>query len=337
MKKYIITLAIALATQLCFAQDNVNNPFRIKQIDKSITNDLLRIDGKTYSLINTIEQRLDQYKNGSEIKKLDDDFKIIRQIDNNLNIEKPKVFDNWNLSKKDLKTWFEKWGDIQKSICSLCYENELNAYITQQEYNKEQKKIIQQKADSINKIKSDSILAAKQSSRVEQIDTSYDARMIRFMFAFGKDNNRFFTTFCGVRFNFAVNKLSMYLQEYMRLTDSDFKRTGNKLSITYIPRVSSSKTKEYITTTYTVSKNKYNNDDDKEIITRCDITGTSDILVTLFINYWAKMVKIDDSKTGEVVFYEYLGDRVSLMRSQNSYRIEIKPSGNTLDYEMIGK
>jgi len=331
MKRIITVIFLLLAVIILYSQ-SVDNVFRLRGND-NITKYLMEFDTQIFFKIKTLEVQLDYYKEGRETHTIEKSRNTIQEIREKLSVNKPQ-----SLSR-------QKWEILQNGLCLDCYEKELNYYAAQQEIKAEQKRITRQKSDSVRKAQNDSLALVQRisdsinfSKPAFAIDTSYSGRMTRLMTPFGRNKRDMtFTTFCGVRVNFAMNKLGWYLQENMGMTDKDFKVNGDKLSITYVPRVSSSTQKEHITVTYTLAKNKYSNDDDKKVITRCNITGTSELILKLFIHYWANMVKIDETKTGEVAYYNYIADRVSLVSDGRTYKIEIKQIGDGFDYETVGK
>ena len=121
--------------------------------------------------------------------------------------------------------------------------------------------------------------------------------------------------------------LSMFLQgDLMKLTPVDFKAVQSGVMEKYEPRISTEK--EYLNVRYYIKKEgKHNN------ITRCEIVGTADLAVRLYIHFWPQKLKLGGYKQGEIAHYEYLGDRVSLYGiSPNMYKIIITSGNVKIDY-----
>jgi hypothetical protein len=139
--------------------------------------------------------------------------------------------------------------------------------------------------------------------------------------------HRQFTVFYGIDLDFAMPRLSMFLQgDLMKLTPVDFKAVQSGVMEKYEPRISTGK--EYLNVRYYIKKEgKYSN------ITRCEIIGTADLVVRLYIHFWPQKLKLGGYKQGEIAHYEYLGDRVSLYGiSPNIYKIIITSGNVKIDY-----
>ena len=149
--------------------------------------------------------------------------------------------------------------------------------------------------------------------------------------------NRVLTVFCGIDVNFANGRLSWYLQDKLSLSSKDVKYLDNKFIEKYVPRVSTEN--EFLKVTYflkdTDKKPYYKTDNGKcSVITKCEITGTADLILNLFLDYWPQKISLGGYKQGEIAHFQFMGDRVSLygVSPPNIYKILITADNISMDY-----
>lgn len=284
----------ALLVQSYLRIDSVNgDTLSILRVPDNELNKYL--DTYIFSYVSRLQKDLDrENKNYHENKKLAPDnipgllFEL-KSIGGN---------EQWDLSyyRREYARYKEVW-DIQK---------------------KERQALENARKDSIRKVEA----AIKEQQALEKNPFLYLSRAMEAVAP-----HRYFTIFYGIDVNFAMSKLSMFLQDdLMGLTPVDFKVVQSGLLEKFVPGISMEE--EYLNVRYYLKEEgKYDN------ITRCEITGTADLVVRLYVSFWPQKIKLGGYKQGEIAHYEYLGDRVSLYGiSQNLYKIEITSGNMKIDY-----
>lgn len=72
-----------------------------------------------------------------------------------------------------------------------------------------------------------------------------------------------------------------------------------------------------------------------DIIEKCEILGTPDLVLRLFQTYWGDHVIIGGQRTGELAHIDFMGDHVALFAvSNNLYKIIITDNGQSFDYKL---
>ncbi len=70
------------------------------------------------------------------------------------------------------------------------------------------------------------------------------------------------------------------------------------------------------------------------IIEKCVITGTPDLVLKLFVNYWGESVKIGGQIYGEIAHADFMGDHIALYAVSNSlYKIIITNNSSSFSYK----
>ena len=64
------------------------------------------------------------------------------------------------------------------------------------------------------------------------------------------------------------------------------------------------------------------------------ITGTPDLVLKLFVNYWGESVKIGGQIYGEIAHADFMGDHIALYAVSNSlYKIIITNNSSSFSYK----
>jgi hypothetical protein len=218
---------------------------------------------------------------------------------------------------------YEKWV-----VCY--YKKEYNFYKKYEEH------YIQQK----EKLHSDSIMAEKKrlEDSLGRMRTPYFALEQSLDEASGNSD---FTVFYGIDVYFAYLRLNSYLQLTMRLTPIDKGDLNSQTSFVYdyVSSISTENGRPFLTVKYTTKPTKrlpYLKSDENYpccVITRCEIVGSEDEVVTLFEHYWPKAV-LGGSGPDEIAHVRFWGDRVTLYKgkTRNIYKIIITKSDLNMDY-----
>jgi len=183
--------------------------------------------------------------------------------------------------------------------------------------------------------KNKEVLQKNNPATLDQIngDDPYD-KLQRSLLAFS--NNRLLTVFLKLDHLFVTINFSSYLQSDMGLASKEFKVSESKMIEKFIPKVS--KNQEYLKVEYSIVKKtdiigafKTNT---VNIITGVEITGSPDLVVRLFLNYWPGDVNFTGYKKGEIATKQLLGDHIALSGvATNNYKIVIKKGNMDVDYE----
>ena len=70
------------------------------------------------------------------------------------------------------------------------------------------------------------------------------------------------------------------------------------------------------------------------IITKCEITGSADLIINLFLSYWPQKIKLGGYNQGEIAHFQLMGDRVAIfgISAPNIYKIIISEDNVHFDY-----
>lgn len=299
----------------------------------------LRLDtiGDTLSILRVPQDELDKVldsKVAATIFRLQKDLDIenkryhenkdvvLNNISNDLSLLKV-VNDGWDISyyqrERDAYDKYQKVRELEKRkklVLEKARRDSLKkARIALEELQRKERLFRQ---DSINKV------AAQKADSLALVENPY-LYLSRAMEEVAP--HRQFTVFYGIDLDFAMPRLSLFLQgDLMKLTPVDFKAVQSGVMERYEPRISTEK--EYLNVRYYIKKEGRHNN-----ITRCEIVGTADLAVRLYIHFWPQKLKIGGYKEGEIAHYEYLGDRVSLYGiSPNLYKIIITSGNMKIDY-----
>lgn len=268
----------------------------------------------------------------------------IFRLQKDLDTENKKYHENKDVALNNISDDLFLLGIIDNGWDISYYQRERDAYDKYQKVreSEKKKKLVLEKArqDSLKKarialgelqrkerlLRQDSInkIAAQKADSLALVENPY-LYLSRAMEDVAP--HRQFTVFYGIDLDFAMPRLSMFLQgDLMKLTPVDFKAVQSGVMEKYEPRISTGK--EYLNVRYYIKKEgKYSN------ITRCEIIGTADLVVRLYIHFWPQKLKLGGYKQGEIAHYEYLGDRVSLYGiSPNIYKIIITSGNVKIDY-----
>lgn len=149
----------------------------------------------------------------------------------------------------------------------------------------------------------------------------------------GELNQGWFTTFCNIDMNFASGRFHRYLENSrFNLTfDDNYTKVVpyKSMQFRFVPRVSS-KT-EYIDIKYTFEQSdKYepwmSSDDGKIVlIKRVDITGTPELILNIFLDYWHFKLNIEGYKQNEIANFNVLGDFIALQKLGRISQVIISP------------
>lgn len=280
----------------------------------------------------------------------------IIKVQDNLSIAKEKYFNNNAID--NLSTIFSYIGYIKaadKNWVTEYYKMEYDVYeksenkrqlaekqkIQEEKKLKDSLRIVQIENQRKERIKQDSIKIAETKQK-QKIADSLEFVKKPFLKLernlMGISEHNFLTVFCGMDINFANPKLSMYIQSEMNLTSKDYNQTESVVSEKYIPRVSTTG-KEYLTVKYytkkTTNKPYYDTDDGLCItITKCEITGSADYILDLFLSYWPQKITLGGYKQGEIAHFQLMGDRVALygVNPPNIYKIMISEDNVHFNY-----
>lgn len=236
---------------------------------------------------------------------------------------------------------------VSKIVCILCFKEE---YENQKKLNEISLQKEKRKLDSINDVKykkyeetiktseNNYLKKVKDTTQIQQKNTEnpYDI-LSRSLTTFS--DNRNFTVFRKIDYNYAYTRLTSYLQTDFSLTESNPTFSETQIIHRFVPKVSSGN--EYINIFFNVEKHNniigyYTFLDDVFIINNVTIKGTPDLIISLFIDYWKDEIKLEDikGKTGIVASKNILGDFVLLkIINQNLLEIEIKKGNMDVDYE----
>lgn len=316
MLLFILLVACMMQAQTAFRL-NDNQKKKITRIDSEVLNTILWVEHRLNSNKNNTIDKIQDPLIGSIDKiifKQNLSQKQVKDIYENCCIECYKT--EWNLQikkKADIEIKNNFRNDSLRSVKELAYENKIN----------QQKKI-----EVLQKLKSDSL------SKINIDSASPYEKLQRSLLAFS--NNRFLTVFRKIDHNFSTINFSTYLQLDMGLSSKDFKIVNGKIVEKFIPKAS--KDNEYLKVEYSIIKK---NDiigaftsEDVNIITGVEITGTPDLLIKLFLNYWPGDVKFSGYKKGEIANKQLLGDFIVFTGvSNNNYKIVIKKGNMDVDYE----
>lgn len=258
---------------------------------------------------------------------------------NNIEINDPYI----QLIKDPLSKLSEKeQKKANELVCIDCYEKWWQAQLSYKNQVVESKKRVKDSIESI-RIKKVNIEQKKQDSlksivKSKPVDTAkenpYDL-LQRSLYAFSKDN-RSLAVFRKMDFNYAGPQLSGYLQYEMALASKSFKIGQTDVIETFIPKAS--KDTEYLTVKYLVTKRTdiigIYEADEVMIINSVEITGTPNLIVELFLNYWPGTVKIGGYKQGDIAFKELLGDYITISGvTPKLYKIKITKGNMDVNYE----
>jgi hypothetical protein len=236
----------------------------------------------------------------------------------------------------------------KKNWVTVYYQKELAFYTRYEENRKiaeEKRKIAEEQRIQNEKRIQDSIRQAETVQKTIQKQKIEDSvafvknpymKLDRQLWGMTEHKN--LAVFCGMDFNFSHPKLSSYIQSEMDLVSKDFNVNQSVLTEKYVPRWSSTG-KEYLQLKYYTkqTKNKpYGETIDGMCTTilKCEITGTADYVLDLFISYWPQRIKLGGYKQDEIAFFENLGDKVTLygVTAPNIYKIVITEGNLKIDY-----
>jgi len=161
--------------------------------------------------------------------------------------------------------------------------------------------------------------------------------------AVGELRQHRFTTFIGLDVNFAHTRFERFLQDPAFGMTADrgsvqFEH-GRSMSIRFWERVSSRSRPSYITIRYelenSTTKPPYipTEDGSTNIITRVQITGSANSILSLFQRYWNQTVHIEGNPRGEIASYQVLGDRVVLMGGSDPNVLSIVIERGNIDFD----
>lgn len=149
---------------------------------------------------------------------------------------------------------------------------------------------------------------------------------------------RSFTTFRGLDINFCSIRFDGYLQSEFGLAYKNSSQTVTSRTTRFVPKVSSGN--EYILVKYNFQNQKnilgyiQTEDSTYNIVTSVEITGTKNLIINLFLNFWQPLqTKIGGYKIGEVASKEFYSDRVALIGvSASIAKISIQKGNMSMDY-----
>ncbi len=240
-----------------------------------------------------------------------------------------------NLSEKEQKK-------IKELVCIECYDKwwqnqllEENKLIEFKKKEKDSIDSIRIKNTLLDKKRKDSLSnIVKVSTPMLEKDNPYDL-LERSLYAFSK-TNRDLAVFRKTDYNYCSPRLSSYLQSNMGLSSKDFKISKTEVTEKFIPKVSNGN--EYLTVKYFVTTRNdiagIYSSDEVMIVDSLEITGTANIVIKLFLNYWSQGVKIGGYKQGDIAFKEILADYITISGiNPNLYKIKITKGNMDIDYE----
>lgn len=144
-----------------------------------------------------------------------------------------------------------------------------------------------------------------------------------------------FTSFCNIDMNFAHGRFERYMQNSdLAMTYDDDKTVivpYKSVQYRFVPRVSSKI--EYLDVKYdyeTTDKYEswFESEDGKTyLIKQVSITGTPELVLKLFLNYWHFKLNVEGQQNNEIVNYNVLGDFIALQKLSKISKITITPKG----------
>jgi len=280
----------------------------------------------------------------------------ILQVQENLDKAKHAVSNEKDVDfdLNSIKTYIGYIGKADADWVTEFYLKEYNVYIAYQQNYQDKQKEIHSRAlaiqDSTNKVNRDIALKqkainenikqlAEQKKQVEKDSIALAENPYLYLDRnlWSAADHHLLTVFCGVDINFANWRLSSYMQEKLRVTSVDYKTTSTNIIEKYVPKISTEN--EYIKVNYFVVKKKqkpaYPNVDGLcNTITKCEITGTADLILDLFLSYWPQRITFGGYKQGEIAHFQFMGDRVSLygVSPPRTYKILITEDNVHFDY-----
>lgn len=280
----------------------------------------------------------------------------ILQVQDNLDKAKYAVSNEKDVDfdLNSIKTYIGYIGKADADWVTEFYLKEYNVYLVyQKEYRDKQKEINLRATaiqDSIKKVNKEIALKEKAfNDNLKQIDEQKNQRekdsleLVKNPYLYldrnlwGAADHHLLTVFCGVDINFANWRLSSYVQEHLHVTSIDYKTSATNVIEKYVPKISTEN--EYLKVNYFVTKKNqkpaYATEDGKcNTITKCEITGTADLVLDLFLSYWPQRITFGGYKQGEIAHFQFMGDRVSLygISAPRTYKIVISEDNVHFDY-----
>jgi hypothetical protein len=149
---------------------------------------------------------------------------------------------------------------------------------------------------------------------------------------------RSFTTFRGLDINFCSMRFDGYLQSDFGLAYKNSSQTPTSRTTRFVPKVSNGN--EYILVKYNFQNQKnilgyiQTEDSTYDIVTSVEITGTKNLIIDLFLNFWQPLkTKIGGYKIGEIASKEFYSDRVLLIGlSSSAAKISIQKGNMSMNY-----
>lgn len=132
--------------------------------------------------------------------------------------------------------------------------------------------------------------------------------------------NNFITPFYGLDVFFSSKRIALFIVNKLQYSLVDIIPKGYILIEKFEPAISYKGEKNFLNIKYYLKDGDgfpvYSKSVGKCYITdKVEITGTSDVIMNLFVRYWQSPMKLGGSKLGEIAHYRLMGDYISLQRS----------------------
>ncbi len=303
MKKLLslITISILFISALNAQLDEVIFKKALKKLEFDTIS--YTIYGNNITSVRLSENSKAKYNKSTNSKVV----KLLRTIDN----LESQLSEDKGLLIKDVYPFHLKSDYRLEYVEQYLNRSELEVYTQEVQIHKDLYKI------EVQRIKNE-VANQKANTKKSNSQGLYKYRMREL------SGHNYLSHFYNRELNFAQNRLTGFIDEFLDLSEVYHELNNNKLVCRYKSKVSSG-TPETLEIIFDV----YTKDDHLYYINKVNVSGSYKSVIDLFVMYWPTKLNANDTKVNEWAYYSMLPDRVGFyVDDYKKARIEIGKSPN---------